>query len=239
MEQHKTLELLMRTLFANNCLKTWSIFEENSGNIVLKIRFTKTDNSQNENSNNVIKSASYKRKSSSQTQRDRERALRHHAARDGVTTRSQAAVEYPEIPRHSEEISHSYTRPLEYTPVLNSPALDPEALCFEPEPLNCVGLSEDTSTKAGDIVIPSLDSSDTANNFEVNEEPSADAEDMQICTDAEPCIACFKCSVKASDHHVKTTYCVNCENYVCQLCFLKTRHFEQCPSEHPIRYIDT
>ena len=60
MEQHKTLELLMRTLFANNCMKTWNIFEENSGNIVLKIRFTKTEDSKNDNFNNAIKSVSYK-----------------------------------------------------------------------------------------------------------------------------------------------------------------------------------
>ena len=69
MDNHLTLKMLMDTLFGNNALKNWNIYEEfRSKDIILKIRFTKS-----QNTDHSIDSISYKKKSDKQMNRDRAR----------------------------------------------------------------------------------------------------------------------------------------------------------------------
>ena len=61
MDNHLTLKMLLGTLFDNNTLKNWTIYEEyKSKNVVMKIRFT------NDQSMDNMDNITYKRKSEKQ-----------------------------------------------------------------------------------------------------------------------------------------------------------------------------
>ena len=114
MERHGTLNTLLDSLFTSNQLKNWTIFEEKSGSILVKLRFTNTD--MDSNTATVTESPiAFKRKSCKQVSRDRERAARHKDARVGATTRGMASAypTSPELPRSAETDSISKTVPLD------------------------------------------------------------------------------------------------------------------------------
>ena len=99
MDNYGTLNLLLDSLFNNNCLQNWSLFEEMDGNkcTVVKLRFTKTENTE-------VTPQSYRRKSEAQSRRDRDRAARHRAGRDDIITRSRSSVDVQETVTESVEI---------------------------------------------------------------------------------------------------------------------------------------
>ena len=113
MEKHRTLNTLLSSLFVNNMLKHWTIFQERSGSILVKLRFTNTEDINDTVNNNGITDQSpiaFRRKSAQQVERDRDRALRHKDARTGVHTRSMASIEQP---RSAEPDVLSSTVPLD------------------------------------------------------------------------------------------------------------------------------
>ena len=228
MKQHKSLNLLMDTLFANNSLTNWSIYEEKSGNIVVRLRFTKIEDGGNDT--NVIRSQSFRKKSEAQAKRDRERAARH---RSGVTTRSQAAqaaTESAELARGEEQICDSDTLPPDMSPVVE---LDPEALSFDPCSVSHSSATGDSSTIANDTS-PTVMSEDLyCKEYDCNMSFPPTPDDV-------PCgLCCFECLKTPEYHGHKTIRCDTCNRYICQLCYLKTRHFEDCPRQGPITYVDT
>ena len=100
MEKHTTLSMLLSSLFAKNNLKNWTIYEDNSEFINVRIRFTKCEDSES------VDNMSYRRVSEAQTRRNRERAARHRdAAETRRNTRSQTAHLTPEIPRGQDRLS--------------------------------------------------------------------------------------------------------------------------------------
>ncbi len=75
------LEKMLHTRLEQDMLKTWTMFQEQSGNIVVKLRFYGTHGGQG--SLNIATGdqggeLSFKRKSAKQTRRDRERARADH-----------------------------------------------------------------------------------------------------------------------------------------------------------------
>ena len=111
----------MNSLFANNHLRNWSIFEEKNGAIVVRLRFDDSvTNSENESTNGTH--VSFKRKSERQMRRDRNRAARHKDTYVGNRS-VQDDDASPELPRHAEQ-NISDTTPLDFSPVelLNSSA---------------------------------------------------------------------------------------------------------------------
>ena len=243
MEQHTTLNLLLDSLFSNNSLKNWSVFEETNGFTVLKLRFTKSDNT-----TATTSSQSFRRKSDAQSQRDRDRAARHRDARAGATTRSQTstglpAESSPELPRDSESISVSETRqPLEVSPV----QLNPGAQSFNPESVN----QKHHNSTAGDLFTEKNDSllsvesadMDTAGadrSFEnsdasisMESERTADEQSMvNYITDIKK-ISCAKCytsySAAVRIYDIKMMWCDKCEIYVCEHCYDRSTHVYKC-----------
>ena len=67
-----TLRMLLKNMFDNNPLLTWSMYTERSGNIMMKVRFGDIGNEEGLNSN-----LSYKRKSENQIRRDTKRAQQY------------------------------------------------------------------------------------------------------------------------------------------------------------------
>ena len=135
MDNYGTLTLLLDSLFKNNYLQNWSLYEETDSNnyILVKLRFTKKENA-------GIVPQSYRRRSEAQSRRDRDRAARHRARRDDIVTRSRSSADVPEtvaesveMPRNLETNSHSDTMQLEHSPVVQ---LNPGADSFVPESVN-------------------------------------------------------------------------------------------------------
>ena len=135
MEVHKTLRMLLDSLFTNNDVKNWTIFEEKSGNVIMKIRFTNRTEHEQASDNIAHRPipVSYKKKSEKQMSRDRDRMAQHQRP-EPVMTRSRASdsMETVELPRN-EENYRSDTGSLEFSPVL-----DIAASCSVPlsSPLN-------------------------------------------------------------------------------------------------------
>ena len=86
------------SLLDNNNLHNWSIFEDKSEFINVRIRFTKCDDTNTVNTN-----VSYRRVSESQARRNQDRAACHRAAGSRMQTRSQVVHPSPELQRGSEE----------------------------------------------------------------------------------------------------------------------------------------
>ena len=102
MDQHHTLDMLMKSLFDQNVLSSWQIYEDKRNFVHVRLRFTKHDNTLSPSDLN----ASFHRKSESQSQRDRGRRDRHRELRTRPVTRSQAPHDISiEMPRTSEEFS--------------------------------------------------------------------------------------------------------------------------------------
>ncbi len=75
------LEKMLHTLLEQDMLKAWTIFQEQSGNIVVKLRFYGTHGCQgslNLATGDQGGERSFKKKSAKQTLRERERARAHH-----------------------------------------------------------------------------------------------------------------------------------------------------------------
>ena len=112
METPHILKSLLDTLFSNDELKMWQIYEEHSGNICVKLRFNGRELGLNVNVLQSTRQGTFKRRSAAQTKRDRERASHHQ-----MKTRSQrqAADEEDtetaqEMPRIEVARSGDFTR---------------------------------------------------------------------------------------------------------------------------------
>ena len=112
MGNNRTLNTLLNSLCLTNVIKNWTILEEKSGDILVKVRFT---NSQNSNASHM--NSQYRKKSTKQIARDRERAVRHRELRVGMKTRAIAATEAepPEQLRDSDSCL-SEPPPLDISP---------------------------------------------------------------------------------------------------------------------------
>ncbi len=83
------LEKMLHTHLEQDMLKAWTIFQEESGNIVVKLRFYGTHGGQgslNLATGDQGGELSFKRKSAKQTLRDRERARAHHQQQKHLTS---------------------------------------------------------------------------------------------------------------------------------------------------------
>ena len=263
MEQHATLKMLMDSLFMNNCLGNWSIFEDKSGQTVVNIRFTK-----NGNEDTVTAPQSFRRKSEAQAQRDRDRAARHRVARAGATTRSRAreasvdmtaVSDSPELPRHIETISVSNTASLEVSPVVE---LNPGAQCFNPKSVGQNSTVGARCTDENDSLI-SVESADTynvdnisddlifaecpndcssiRNDDIVEEQSSVSSEKISPGIFNGKDIYCRRCNASYTTatvvYGIKMMHCDKCKVHICQTCYSKTRHFRKC-KDH-VNCIDT
>ena len=89
MEAHGSLRMLLDTLLEKETLNSWNIYEEKSGAVVVRVRFSprhSVSNVSSTDANNGL-NIGYKRKSPAQLARDRERARTFNERR---MTRSQA-----------------------------------------------------------------------------------------------------------------------------------------------------
>ncbi len=126
----KTLEVLLSTLFDKDELKSWQIFEERSGTVMVKLRFTGSHGGGHAQSTMTgtgnMEPSSYKRKSDKQVKRDRQRAVNHQDnihSKEGVITRSKSAKsDCIEQPRHEDMcISLRDLNPLSCSPEIVEP----------------------------------------------------------------------------------------------------------------------
>ena len=243
MDDYGTLNLLLDSLFTNNCLQNWSLFEEMNGNncTVVKLRFTKKENSE-------VTPQSYCRRSEAQSRRDRDRAARHRAGRDDILTRSRASLnvqetvaESVELPRESETISHSDTVPLEHSPVLQ---LNPGADSFVPDSVN---LNKDQCTDLNDSLCGEYTGTGTKELFE-DLEPNIDLphletkqirETSSITSDDDAndvsyneeirCVDCFTSFRGAVNvYKINMMWCDSCKVNICEQCYDRSRHFYKC-----------
>ncbi len=90
--QSKMLDILLDTLFRNDTLKSWSIFDEKSGCITVKLRFSGQNGGQKGLNIDHSGQTTFKRRSDSQTERDRMRA-QHYKTKEGITTRSRSKIQ--------------------------------------------------------------------------------------------------------------------------------------------------
>lgn len=114
--QPKMLGTLLDTLFANDELRTWSIYEEKSGNITVKIRFNGQHGGQ---AGLNIEPGSFKRKSDRQFKRDKSRAKDYELNKNqGVTTRSQSKDKTGQTGdiEHARFVSDISSTPLKFSP---------------------------------------------------------------------------------------------------------------------------
>ena len=246
MDNYKTLNVLLDALFDNNCLQNWSVFEEISGSTVVKLRFTKSMNSESE----VSHHQSFRRKSDSQIQRDRNRAVRHRADRTGVTTRRQASAgmeavvnESPEQSRDPETIYDSEPGPLEVSPM----QLDPAAPMFDPESLIHNSDIEDSDsqdldqiTERGNVCAEALSELSDVNitmptmeNETFLEMPSqSKRKTAKHKHTAFRDILCVKCvtSIRIATHvdKIKMLRCQKCKVNICENCYEQSKHFYEC-----------
>ena len=82
------LEKLLDTLSGTNEVRTWNIFQDKNGTVVVKIRFSGQDGSSGSGVGQLP--VSYKRKSTKQMQRDSDRAKQHS---QGMQTRSRTKMQ--------------------------------------------------------------------------------------------------------------------------------------------------
>ncbi len=83
------LEKMLDTLLEQDMLKTWTIFQKQNGNIVVKLRFYGTHHGQgnlNLATGDQGGELSFKRKSAKQTLTERERARAHHQQKKDLTS---------------------------------------------------------------------------------------------------------------------------------------------------------
>ena len=123
---NKNLDVILSTLILNG-LKGWQIYEEKSGNVVVKIRFNGEHDTVDE-----ITTGTYKRKSEAQVNRDFKRSKDHNSTK--MKTRSQVSKDSEiEFPRFDNSHSHDIQCTSAFTPesVQSSHSqLDPHAPPF-------------------------------------------------------------------------------------------------------------
>ena len=92
---HNLLEKVIESLSSENVLSSWSVYNENSGWISLKIRYLEASCQANRYSN-----SHFRRNSQRQVNRDRARQQRWKASRKSVTAAhnsDQSAIAEPEL----------------------------------------------------------------------------------------------------------------------------------------------
>ena len=177
MEKHRTLNTLLSSLFTNNILKHWTIFEEKSGSILVKLRFTNIEDINGTINNEIIDQSpiAFRRKSTKQVNRDRDRAARHKDARAGVHTRSMESVEQP---RSAEPDVLSSTAPLD----LSAVSLDTSTTTPDCSAMRCKSTSSDMNM---DFLVReiSLDSSRDLLNDTYTLTDSENVPQVVLCSD--------------------------------------------------------
>ena len=228
-------------------MQNWSVYEEISGSTVVKLRFTKSINSDSE----LAHHQSFRRKSEAQSQRDRNRAARHRAASTGVTTRGQASAgtrtvvnEPPEPSRDPETIFHSEAGPLEASPV----QLNPEAPMFDPvirscDSEDCESLDLDQITDRGNVSAEALSelsdvnvSMPTVENENILEMPSLSNKSRTVKHKSTYTvfrdILCEKCytsiRIAVNVDKIKMLRCKKCKVNICENCYDQSKHFYNC-----------
>ncbi len=99
---------LLDMFFSSANLHTWSIYEEKSGHITVKLRFEGECSHTGVNMGQSGQ-ATFKRKNEKQTYRDRTRAKEHQQSKKGVTTRSMAKNRSVEKPRFGDSEMSPFT----------------------------------------------------------------------------------------------------------------------------------
>ena len=250
MEGHNTLNMLMNSLFANNNLRNWSIFEEKNGAIVVRLRFDSSDtNSENDTAGKSH--VSYKKKSESQLRRDRNRAARHNNAFVRDETRSESVQDStsPELPRHAEQIIISDTTPLDFSPV----QLSPSATSLRPVNHGSAQQIQGHSTKQNSSFgsMLTLDTTSTSEELSCAIEMHSDSDFAYLDTSAAAYLPPIPHEIPKADYYEETndgytcldeacsygprdlvgvcfvniSICHKCKNvYLCDECLSKGRH---------------
>lgn len=106
MAKTDTVRLLIDTLMDNKCLKMWTIFQEESGSTLVKLRFVDSQNGveqQDQVINTNDSNMCFKRKSDKQLKRDRARVQHHKEDTSRIKTRSMSKSAHTEEPNESIE----------------------------------------------------------------------------------------------------------------------------------------
>ena len=246
MESHKTLKLIMDSLFSDNILKNCSIFADNKcGATVLKIRFTKPEvtASGEDSTNESVTPVTYRRTSQKQSRRDYERKTKHDASKL-VMTRSKASENYThvELPRVSRTDVFSET-----------PSISP-VVCEEPDPvipdtntqsLNCDSPPVcDMSLHHGSADISEQTDNDASTNDSwcdiishyKNIEPNRKRNVFQI---GHKCSKCLRsCDLKSeSSFGFKTLSCNYHDAIICTGCYPISGHITKCKMKKVIFHV--
>ena len=241
MDQHTTLNMLMDSLFNANSLKNWSIFEDSNENIIVRLRFTKQ-----EDTNVVPSPQSFRRKSDAQVQRDRDRAARHRSARTEMVTRSRAATGLTndvsiEEPRHIKTILNSETGPLEISHIseLNASAesFSPESVSLDMTAGGLCADNNDSLLSVDSIELETVNTSDITETHLECEQPIDDV----LCASvkdhpkhANKCkkIRCMGCHNRFTGgtavYNIKMMRCEKCKVTMCEDCYEQSRHYSEC-----------
>ena len=236
MDTHTTLNMLLSSLFTNNSLHNWSIFEDNSDYINVRIRFTKHEDI------NTVQNASYRRISEAQARRNRERAARHRDTAARRPTRIQNLHLTPEIPRYADgNVGNSETTPvaLPVSPelVLETPEIDTHLLevsspVIHAEPQTCGEKPEtdhlDTSNVRSDCIHDRIIENSLADHTYHDQLDFAPDNTMlsDHLTDANTsmdnigcCLCPFRLRETFSTKMRRTLQCKSCSRYICASCY--------------------
>ena len=241
MDNHKTLKLMMDSLFSENMLKNWSIFADNkNGATVLKIRFTKPVTAPGEEctSSEVIPIA-FKRKSVKQSLRDHDRKVKHENQMDKrspVITRSMALdnhtdVELPRVPETDCVSEPALSRVL---PTITAPVLPVAESVGSPDTIKSLNCESSFDTSASSLNHSSADNNaDTTDrwcsilNQYKNIEPGRE---VNVYRAGNKCSECLRpCDLESETHFEFQTLSCNLHNaIVCTDCYPRSGHILKC-----------
>ena len=238
MDDHRTLKLVMESLFSGNTVKNWSVFADNKcGSTVLKIRFTKPESglSGEECANQTVIPVAYKKKSDKQSRRDYDRKLKHEISivDSSVMTRSKKPCDYShvELPRVSEAECVSEPGPL--SPVVCS---TPDTSC---QSLNCESPDASLDVCESEIKHGSPDTSETKTDADITDRWCSilsqyknieSGRERNVLNAGLKCSECLRlCDLKSEFTFGFNTVSCNYHNaIVCTECYPKSRHISNC-----------
>ena len=239
MDKHATLNMLLSSLFENNQLHNWSIFEDNSDFINVRIRFTK-----HEDTAEPAQNISYRRVSEAQSKRSRERAARH---RDAASRRTNPTAETTvENARSDGHLDLSETGPLvlfmspesvepqspEMSDILpgSSPVIHGEEVASSTSDISIqttvahatcgekLAIKNDVSER---IIVNAV----TGQSHELNIVPDRNklSQHLSKADITIENIGCYLCSFKIEESFGRkmrrTLQCIACSRYVCASCY--------------------
>ena len=132
MDSHTTLNMLLDSLFRQNSLNNWNIFEDKTGSVVVKLRFSPSSTKTNGHIDNDSKCVplSYRRKSDSQVKRDHDRAARHRVNTSTNSAVGSACDVTPSVLMDSKygKVNNSETDPTSPISSVDPPAMPPASV---------------------------------------------------------------------------------------------------------------